>query len=137
MPQLTNQHVYYLLLDIRDDRCLGSFGILSTNSFYPFKIVGCFGDGGALTTSNSELDYNLRCLRDNGQDREKGEVLFWGWNSRLDNLQAAITYFENLLPLRKMAPDDLDHVDDGADHYDEEESEHQGFQGGNPNLWRF
>ena len=68
----------------------GSFGILSTNSFYPFKTLGCFGDGGAITTDDEELAYKLRCLRDNGQDRESGEIKFWGWNSRLDNLQAAI-----------------------------------------------
>jgi dTDP-4-amino-4,6-dideoxygalactose transaminase len=68
----------------------GGFGDLSTNSFYPFKIVGCFGDGGMITTNDSDLNYKLRCLRDNGQDREKGDILFWGWNSRLDNLQAAI-----------------------------------------------
>ncbi len=68
----------------------GSFGDVSTNSFYPFKIMGCFGDGGAITTNNTELDYTLRCFRDNGQDRQKGEILYWGWNSRLDNLQAAI-----------------------------------------------
>jgi len=71
-------------------KAAGSFGVLSTNSFYPFKIIGCFGDGGAITTDDGDLDYRLRCLRDNGQDRQKGEVLHWGWNSRLDNLQAAI-----------------------------------------------
>ena len=71
-------------------RKAGSFGGLSTNSFYPFKILGCFGDGGMITTNDSGLDYKLRCLRDNGQDRDKGEILYWGWNSRLDNLQAAI-----------------------------------------------
>ncbi|MBF0532482.1 MAG: DegT/DnrJ/EryC1/StrS family aminotransferase [Candidatus Omnitrophica bacterium] len=68
----------------------GSFGDLSTNSFYPFKILGCFGDGGAITTNDPDLNYQLRCLRDNGQDRVKGDILFWGWNSRLDNLQAGI-----------------------------------------------
>jgi dTDP-3-amino-2,3,6-trideoxy-4-keto-D-glucose/dTDP-3-amino-3,4,6-trideoxy-alpha-D-glucose/dTDP-2,6-dideoxy-D-kanosamine transaminase len=72
------------------NKAAGSFGIMSTNSFYPFKIIGCFGDGGAITTSDSDLNYKLRCLRDNGQDRQKGDILFWGWNSRLDNLQAAI-----------------------------------------------
>ena len=71
-------------------RKAGTFGVLSTNSFYPFKILGCFGDGGAITTDGDELDYRLRCLRDNGQDREEGEIKFWGWNSRLDNLQAAV-----------------------------------------------
>jgi len=78
----------------------GSFGILSTNSFYPFKILGCFGDGGMITTDNPDINYNLRCLRDNGQDRQKGDILFWGWNSRLDNLQAAI-----LLVMLKHLPD--------------------------------
>ena len=73
-----------------DGRQAGSFGVLSTNSFYPFKIMGCFGDGGMITTSDDELDARLRCLRDNGQNRATGEILFWGWNSRLDNLQAAI-----------------------------------------------
>jgi dTDP-4-amino-4,6-dideoxygalactose transaminase len=68
----------------------GCFGNLSTNSFYPFKTLGCYGDGGMITTNDSDLNYKLRCLRDNGQDRQTGEVLFWGWNSRLDNLQAAI-----------------------------------------------
>jgi dTDP-4-amino-4,6-dideoxygalactose transaminase len=68
----------------------GSFGIFSTNSFYPFKTLGCFGDGGMITTPDKDHNYTLRCMRDNGQDREKGEILFWGWNSRLDNLQAAI-----------------------------------------------
>ncbi len=68
----------------------GSFGDFATNSFYPFKILGCFGDGGMITTNDSDLDYRIRCLRDNGQDRQKGEITDWGWNSRLDNLQAAI-----------------------------------------------
>ncbi|MBN2354062.1 MAG: DegT/DnrJ/EryC1/StrS family aminotransferase [Spirochaetales bacterium] len=68
----------------------GSFGVMSTNSFYPFKILGCFGDGGMIVTNDKTLDYTLRCLRDNGQDRTKGDILYYGWNSRLDNLQAAI-----------------------------------------------
>ncbi len=73
-----------------DGKKAGSMGILSTNSFYPFKIIGCFGDGGAITTNDPQLNAQLKCMRDNGQDREKGDILFWGWNSRLDNLQAAI-----------------------------------------------
>lgn len=81
-------------------RKAGSFGDLSTNSFYPFKILGCFGDGGAITTNNPDLYSKLKCMRDNGQDREKGDILFWGWNSRLDNLQAAI-----LSVLLKYLPD--------------------------------
>ncbi len=71
-------------------KCAGSFGIMSTNSFYPFKVLGCFGDGGAITTDDPDLNYKLRCLRDNGQDRQSGVIHYWGWNSRLDNLQAGI-----------------------------------------------
>ena len=73
-----------------DGQNAGTFGVMSTNSFYPFKVLGCFGDGGAITTDDDEINYKLRCMRDNGQDRSTGEILFWGWNSRLDNLQAAI-----------------------------------------------
>lgn len=83
-----------------DRQNAGTFGIMSTNSFYPFKVLGCFGDGGAITTNDDDLNYKLRCLRDNGQDRSTGEILFWGWNSRLDNLQAAI-----LLVLMKHLPE--------------------------------
>ena len=68
----------------------GSFGTLATTSFYPFKMIGCFGDGGMIFTDDDELDYQLRCLRDNGQDRSTGNIEYWGLNSRLDNLQAAI-----------------------------------------------
>lgn len=73
-----------------EGRKAGSFGILSTTSFYPFKLIGCFGDGGMILTDDDQLDYKLRCLRDNGQNRATGVIEYHGWNSRLDNLQAAI-----------------------------------------------
>ena len=73
-----------------EGRKAGSFGILSTTSFYPFKLIGCFGDGGMILTDDVQLDYKLRCLRDNGQNRSTGVIEYHGWNSRLDNLQAAI-----------------------------------------------
>ncbi len=98
-----------------DNRMAGSFGILSTNSFYPFKVMGCFGDGGAITTSDQELDRKLRCLRDNGQDREQGEILEWGWNSRLDNLQAAV-----LLVVMRHLPDILERRRALAEVYEQE-----------------
>ncbi len=92
----------------------GSFGILSTNSFYPFKIIGCFGDGGMIATNDSGLDYQLRCLRDNGQDRQKGEILYYGWNSRLDNLQAALLDF-----MLKKIPDFIERRRQVAKLYDD------------------
>lgn len=90
-------------------RKAGSFGKLATTSFYPFKMIGCFGDGGMIFTNSNELDKKLRFLRDNGQDRSTGEIKYYGWNSRLDNLQAAfltmkLKNFDNdILRRRKIA----------------------------------
>jgi dTDP-4-amino-4,6-dideoxygalactose transaminase len=70
-------------------RMAGSFGLAGSFSFYPAKVLGCFGDGGGLTTSSEEMNRKMRLLRDHGRD-DSGEVVTWGLNSRLDNLQAAI-----------------------------------------------
>ena len=70
-------------------RKAGSFGLTGCFSFYPAKILGCFGDGGAITTNSSEIAEKIRLLRDHGQ-KTKTEIVYYGWNSRLDNLQAAI-----------------------------------------------
>ena len=59
-------------------------------SFYPAKTLGCLGDGGCVVTNDDRLARQLRLLRDHGRDEETGEVLLWGLNSRLDNVQAAI-----------------------------------------------
>lgn len=67
----------------------GSFGLTGCFSFYPAKVLGAFGDGGAITTNNQATAQKIRLLRDHGQ-KNKTEILFYGWNSRLDNLQAAI-----------------------------------------------
>ncbi len=67
----------------------GSFGAVAAFSFYPAKILGCMGDGGAVTTSRADLARVLHVLRDHGRN-EAGDVETWGFNSRLDNLQAAI-----------------------------------------------
>lgn len=70
-------------------RCAGTFGVASAISFYPAKILGCLGDGGAVITSDSEVYEHLIALRSFGQDAE-GRCQMWAMNSRLDNLQAAI-----------------------------------------------
>ena len=67
----------------------GSFGLVGSFSLYPFKVLGCFGDGGILTTDDKNLAEKIKLLRDHGQ-RTKTEIVCFGWNSRLDNLQAAI-----------------------------------------------
>lgn len=67
----------------------GTFGVAGTYSFYPAKVLGCFGDGGAVVTNSGSVATHLRLLRDHGRD-EDGQVVAWGINSRLDNLQAAV-----------------------------------------------
>lgn len=67
----------------------GTFGAAGTFSFYPAKILGCFGDGGAVVCNDDAMGNKLALLRDHGRNKD-GEVVVWGTNSRLDNLQAAI-----------------------------------------------
>ncbi|TMK39150.1 MAG: DegT/DnrJ/EryC1/StrS family aminotransferase [Actinobacteria bacterium] len=67
----------------------GALAALSTFSFFPSKNLPCFGDGGAVCTSDSELADRVRMLRFHGS-RDKRTYELVGFNSRLDELQAAI-----------------------------------------------
>jgi dTDP-4-amino-4,6-dideoxygalactose transaminase len=71
-------------------RRAGSFGKAGCFSFYPFKILGGFGDGGAVTTDNADLARAVSRLRYNGEDRETGEYHHHGYTALLDNVQAAV-----------------------------------------------
>jgi dTDP-4-amino-4,6-dideoxygalactose transaminase len=73
-----------------DGKKAGSFGSTGCFSFYPAKIVGTAGDGGMLVTDSEDLTETVRLLRDHGQRRATGDIVFYGFNSRLDNLHAAI-----------------------------------------------
>jgi dTDP-4-amino-4,6-dideoxygalactose transaminase len=73
-----------------DGRLVGSFGRGACFSFFPFKILGCFGDGGAVTTNDADLALAIRRLRYNGEDRDTGEYHYHGYSTLLDNLQAAV-----------------------------------------------
>lgn len=68
---------------------VGGFSILSCFSFYPAKNLGALGDGGIIVTNNEELVEKLKMLRNYGQ-KEKYFHEFTGFNSRLDEIQAAI-----------------------------------------------
>jgi dTDP-4-amino-4,6-dideoxygalactose transaminase len=67
----------------------GSFGLAGVFSFYPAKLLGAFGDAGAVVTDDEALADEIRELRDHGR-RGKTELARWGYNCRLDNLQAAV-----------------------------------------------
>jgi dTDP-3-amino-3,4,6-trideoxy-alpha-D-glucose transaminase len=67
----------------------GALGTIATFSFYPSKNLGAFGDGGAISTGEAEIADRVRMLRFHGSwDKVSYEHV--GYNSRLDELQAAI-----------------------------------------------
>ncbi len=70
-------------------RRIGAHADLVSWSFYPGKNLGCFGDGGAVTTDNPDLADRVRVLRNYGS-RVKYQNEVKGHNSRLDEIQAAI-----------------------------------------------
>jgi dTDP-4-amino-4,6-dideoxygalactose transaminase len=81
----------------------GSLGDAATFSFYPSKNLACMGDGGAIATDDDEVAERARTLRFHGS-RDKRTFIDVGYNSRLDELQAAV--------LRVLLPE-LDRWSDG------------------------
>lgn len=71
-------------------RRAGSFGSTGCFSFYPFKVLGGFGDGGAVTTNDPQIARAVSLLRYNGEDRETAEYHYHGYTALLDNVQAAV-----------------------------------------------
>ena len=69
-------------------KMVGSFGISGCFSFYPAKLLGSFGDAGAVVTDDEKIAEKIRLFRNHGQ--KPPAILCYGWTSRLDNLQAAV-----------------------------------------------
>lgn len=67
---------------------VGSFGLAGCFSLHPLKNLHAFGDAGAVTTNDEKLHQHLLKLRNHGL-RNRDECEFWGFNSRLDTIQAA------------------------------------------------
>ena len=74
----------------------GTFGVTGCFSLYPMKTLGGYGDGGVLVTDDEDVYQKICLLRDHGQKRtsEGIEITGYGFNSRLDNLQAALLNFK-------------------------------------------
>lgn len=70
-------------------RKAGTIGHIGTTSFFPSKPLACYGDGGALMTSDEELAARIRMIANHGQECKYHHQRI-GCNSRLDTLQAAI-----------------------------------------------
>ncbi len=86
---------------------LGSFGDISTTSFFPTKPLGCYGDGGAVFTDDIDICEKIRSLRVHGKGKTKYDNIYIGINSRLDEIQAAILniklkYLENEIERRQI-----------------------------------
>ena len=96
------------------NRHAGTFGSFGTFSFYPAKLLGCFGDGGAIATNDDAIATQIKLLRDHGRNDE-GRVVAWGLNSRLDNLQAAV-----LLHKFKTYPADIERRRSIAQQYQDQ-----------------
>jgi dTDP-4-amino-4,6-dideoxygalactose transaminase len=95
----------------RHGRAAGTFADIATFSFFPSKNLGCFGDGGAVVTDDEALAERVRMLRFHGS-RDKVTFEEVGYNSRLDEVQAAI--LRELLP---SLPDWVDGRRAAARHY--------------------
>lgn len=94
-------------------RKAGTMGHIGTTSFFPSKNLGCYGDGGAIFTSDDDLAYRLRGIVNHGMyERYYHDEV--GVNSRLDSLQAAILRIK--LPLLNSFNDKRRAA---ADFYDE------------------
>ncbi len=88
------------------DRCAGTWGKAGSISFYPTKVLGCFGDGGIVLTDDDKIAYDVSCMRNHGRDPETNQVCMWGIGTRLDNLQAAVLlakfkYYEKTMQRRR------------------------------------
>lgn len=88
----------------------GAWGIAGAFSFFPAKILGCYGDGGGVTTNDEELYNEIKNMREH---YKYSETPGYGFNSRLDELQAAILNVKI-----KYLPDMIKRRQEIADYYD-------------------
>jgi len=115
LEPLARQNGLWLLADAaqsfgasRGARKVGTFGTAAATSFFPAKPLGCYGDGGAIFTNESDIAERMQSIRLHGKSLSgnKYDIERIGLNGRLDTIQAAIllqklTIFEEEVQLRQ------------------------------------
>ena len=91
-----------------------SFGDVAATSFYPAKPLGCYGDGGAIFTNNTDISKIYRSIRVHGEGKDKYDNVRIGLNSRLDTLQAVV-----LLKKLEIFDEELELRNQLADYYND------------------
>jgi aminotransferase EvaB len=77
------------LLGERDGTKVGGWGAATAFSMHPLKIINVWGDAGVVVTNDDEMDRKVRLLRNHGL-RNRDEMESFGYNSRLDSVQAVV-----------------------------------------------
>jgi len=92
----------------------GSLGDISATSFFPAKPLGCYGDGGAVFTSDDELAQKIKSIRVHGKGFDKYDNVRIGLNARMDTIQAAV-----LKPKLALFPKEIELRQQVAQQYSE------------------
>lgn len=94
--KIAAKHKLYIVEDAaqaigasRGGRKAGTIGVVGSFSLHPLKNLAAFGDGGMAVTNDDALAVQLRLLRNHGL-KTRDESVIWGYNSRLDSVQAAV-----------------------------------------------
>ncbi len=93
---------------------VGGLAPITATSFYPTKPLGCYGDGGAILTTDTVLADKVRMIRSHGRSGDGDEASVLGLTGRLDTLQAAV-----LLAKLEVFAHELERRQDIAKRYDE------------------
>ena len=94
--EIAERHNLYVIEDCSQavsaeyySKCVGSFGTIGAFSLHPLKTLNACGDSGIITTDDVDIYEELLLLRNHGL-RSRDNCMTWGFNSRLDSVQAAI-----------------------------------------------
>lgn len=138
ISDIAKKHNLYLIEDCAqshgaesDGMKTGSWGDIGCFSFYPTKVIGAFGDAGAIVCNDSKIKESIKKLRNYGSEKKYQNELI-GVNSRLDELQAAflsvkLAHYHDIVNQRRKIADDylqgiqnenirLPKIREGSDH---------------------